>query len=379
MFKIFFLGALILILFEVANVYFIMPVPGSQEMNSIDLAYFLHSNRWIIRGTAGLLMLVGLMTALKQKKWWTIIMLMVSGITVYLTQCEMAADTMFYQPSYVIFQPAIDNTVDPERLVLGIEHNGMAKAYPIQFIGYHHQVQDTIGGKPIIVTYCTVCRSGRVYEPLVNGKTEKFRLVGMDHYNAMFEDHTTKSWWRQVSGKAIAGPLKGQMLPEFPCTQTSLKTWLELHPNSLIMQPDTNFTERYEELSDFETGKREGRLTRRDTASWNDKSWVVGVVIGEESKAYDWNELSKKRIINDVVGGVPLVVLVTGDEKSLFGFVRHSSDQQFFFRNDTLTDGKMDFSLLGRPLNGDLPPLKLLQTYQEYWHSWRTFHPGTAQ
>ena len=101
-------------------------------------------------------------------------------------------------------------------------NNGEAKAYPIQFLGYHHQVQDTVGGKPMMVTYCTVCRTGRVFEPVVNGKHEKFRLVGMDHFNAMFEDVTTKSWWRQVSGEAITGKLKGQQLPEVHSTQTSL-------------------------------------------------------------------------------------------------------------------------------------------------------------
>jgi hypothetical protein len=38
----------------------------------------------------------------------------------------------------------------------------------------------------------------------------------MDHFNAMFEDSQTKSWWRQVNGEAIAGPLKGKTLPEIP-------------------------------------------------------------------------------------------------------------------------------------------------------------------
>ena len=52
----------------------------------------------------------------------------------------------------------------------------------------------------------------------------------MDHFNAMLEDNTTKSWWRQVTGEAVAGKLKGQQLPEVYSTQTTLKHWLELHP-----------------------------------------------------------------------------------------------------------------------------------------------------
>ncbi|MGB8191869.1 MAG: hypothetical protein WCF67_08125, partial [Chitinophagaceae bacterium] len=48
--KIFWTGLIGLLLFEVANVYFIMPMPGSQEMNSIDTAYFLYQWRWVFRG-----------------------------------------------------------------------------------------------------------------------------------------------------------------------------------------------------------------------------------------------------------------------------------------------------------------------------------------
>ena len=87
--------------------------------------------------------------------------------------------------------------------------NGEAKAYPIQLIGYHHQVMDTVGNEPVIITYCTVCRTGRVYSSSLNGRHESFRLVGMDHFNAVFEDETTKTWWQQATGEAIAGPLKG--------------------------------------------------------------------------------------------------------------------------------------------------------------------------
>ncbi len=38
-----------IILYEIAKVYFIMPMPGSQQMNSIDAAYCLHTWRWPLR------------------------------------------------------------------------------------------------------------------------------------------------------------------------------------------------------------------------------------------------------------------------------------------------------------------------------------------
>ncbi len=377
--SLFYTATLLLILFEVANVFFIMPLPGSQEMESIGIAYFLYSKRWIFRGFLCVVALIGIMHAWKSSRWQTILLVIVYAGVVYLTHFKMAADTMFYQPRDLHFLSSKQNVVDQERLIIGVAINGEAKAYPIQYLGYHHQVRDSIGGKPVIVTYCTVCRTGRVFEPIVNGQVEKFRLVGMDHYNAMFEDHTTRSWWRQATGEAIAGPLSGQTLPEVPAIQSSLETWLELYPNSLIMQPDSNFSEIYDSLSDYESGQRSGRLTRRDTASWLDKSWIAGMDLGEVSKAYDWNELVSKSVINDTLASTPVSIVITSDQKGLFAFRRHSSEQVLSFRNDTLTDGKVDYLLSGIAMDTAAKALYIIPVYQEYWHSWKTFHPSTIK
>ena len=377
--KLFYIGAFLFILFEIANVYFIMPLPGSQDMNSIDIAYFLYSKRWFFRITFSLIMLSGVVPAFKGSKWLAGFVLLLIAVVSYMVRYEMAADTMFYEPRTMRMAAAPDNVVADERLVLGVALNGEARAYPIQYIGYHHKVFDTIAGKPIMVTYCTVCRSGRVFEPIVNGKEEKFRLVGMDHFNAMFEDKTTKTWWRQVTGEAIAGPLKGMMLPEVPALQTSLASWLELYPNSLVMQPDSTFQTIYDGMSDYETGHRKGDLTRRDSLSWKDKSWIAGIVVHGAAKAYDWNELLRNDIILDKIGEYPVAVMLSNDDKSLFAFIRNSDTQQLSFRNDTLTDGLIDYTFLGKAIDTSAQDLLPVPVYQEYWHSWRTFHPETMK
>ena len=56
--KIFWLGLIGLLVFEVLNVYFIMPMPGSQDMNSIDAAYFLNKWRWVFRGLFVVMILI---------------------------------------------------------------------------------------------------------------------------------------------------------------------------------------------------------------------------------------------------------------------------------------------------------------------------------
>lgn len=381
--KFFYIGIIGLLLFEIANVYFIMPMPGSQRMNSIDAAYFLHTWRWAFRSLFVILIALGALSAFRGKKWSPYVaglcLLAVAGVA-YAANFEMAADSMFYQPSVLTLKNAAENKVGKERLVIGVEVNGQTRAYPIQYIGYHHQVRDTLGGKPIIVTYCTVCRTGRVFEPLVNNQVETFRLVGMDHFNAMFEDKTTGSWWRQANGEAIAGKLKGQTLPELAVTQISLDKWLALHPNSLVMQPDVTFQEEYDSLSNYESGKRKGKLTKRDSTAWKEKAWVVGVKAGNDTKAYDWNQLKKQRIINDVVGNQPVSVVLASDDKSFVALRRATSQQKFVMKNDSIYDENGNvYNLLGKAQKSGIPDLVRVKAYQEYWHSWQTFHPTTKQ
>ena len=375
--KTFYLGFFGLLVFEILNVYLIMPMPGSQRMNSIDVAYFLYKWRWVFRGFFAVVLLIGLFKTNWKRKWTVAIPLVILAIVIYMTNFNMAADHMFYQPKNVLMANAPNNKVDSNRLVIGVINNGEAKAYPIRFLGYHHQVQDTVGGKPLLITYCTVCRTGRVYEPLVNGKPEQFRLVGMDHFNAMLEDATTKSWWRQVTGEAITGKLKGQRLPEFFSTQTSLTKWLELNPNTLVMQEDPSFKEEYDTTGKFESGKSTSKLTGTDSLSWKDKSWVIGVKAGKEKKAYDWNELKAKRIINDQLGGKNIVLVLAKDNKSFFAFENPAS-ANFSVNNDTLVLNDQKFLINGKAVNGN-SSLKPLPAYQEFWHSWRTFNPTTTQ
>ena len=194
--KLFWLGIIGLVLFEIANVFFVMPMPGSQRMNSIHLAYFLYNWRWVFRILFLLMILNGLFLSRWKRKWWWALPIIIVLAIIYLTNFKMAADHMFRKPKSMFLASPPTNLVDTNRLIIGVNINGQAKAYPIQFLGYHHLVMDVIAEKLVMITYCTVCRSGRVFEPIVNGKREEFRLVGMDHFNAMFEDKTTKSWWR---------------------------------------------------------------------------------------------------------------------------------------------------------------------------------------
>ena len=367
-----------LALFEVLKVYFIMPLPGSQRFESLDVAYFLHAHRWFFRIPLLLMIAAGSVSAFHAgRKRWPVAAALATIAVVWMFNFQMTAERMFKQPRSLAFQRKAESKLDENATVIGVAHNGEAKAYPVRFLVYHHQVRDTIGGKPVLVTYCSVCRTGRVFEPIVTGHPEEFRLVGMDHFNAMFEDATTGSWWQQSTGEAVTGPLKGATLPEVESVQISVGKWFELHPKGLVMQTDEASKEDYDREGKFERGESKGKLTRTDRSSWNDKSWVVGVTIGVASKAYDWNRLKAERVINDRVGSMPIVLALAADEQSFAAFERPLETETFSIRDDILSAGGKSYDLAGRDLTAPSQQLKRVAAYQEFWHSWRTFHPDT--
>jgi len=383
------IGFLLLISTEILRVYFIMPFPGSQRNETIEIAYFIHSNILWFRLLGLILVSYPLYFFFKQggkiSKIVLGVVLIAYAVVFYLFNFKFLADKMFLMPETTAFQQAKENKIPVKQLVIGITVDGISKAYPIEIIGYHHQVRDTINGKPVMVTYCTVCRTGRVFSPMLEGKLENFRLVGMDHFNAMFEDSQTGSWWRQVNGEAIVGPLKGKSLEEIPSEQMDLSSWIDHHPDTWIMQEDKVFKAKYEAMKNYDEGKSKSKLTGHDSLSWNEKSWIVGVQHEMNARAYDWNDLQRSRVINDQLASEPLVVTIEPDSVSFHAFSRIVDQDTLSF---SINEGKLvdtetnsAWSWGGICKEGKLTgkKLKTIQSYQEFWHSWKTFRPQSSQ
>lgn len=146
--KLFYAGLSGLAIFEFLKVYFIMPMPGSQQMNSITSAYVLYSYRWLFRIFFFILITAGITKVFSgQQKWVPVLFILITAGITYLFNFPMTADNMFKQPEHLVFASKGENKLDDNAIVIGVVNNGEAKAYPIRFLTYHHQVQDIIGGK----------------------------------------------------------------------------------------------------------------------------------------------------------------------------------------------------------------------------------------
>ncbi len=381
------LSILFLFAVEILRRYLVMPFPGSQSLNFVGLAWFLERYIFLIRIALLAIVVLQLIPAIKARKFRKLIVslvfLLIYGAVFYFLNFKIVADRIFKLEKDIVFADSKSNTVSEGKLVTGVVINGEAKAYPIEIMGYHHQLQDVVGGKEVIVTYCTMCRTGRVFDPVVDGEHLNFRLVGMNHYNAIFEDKATKSWWFQATGISVAGKLKGSKMQEISSEQMTLKTWIQLHPDTKILQPDPAFKSKYSGLAGYDEHRPQ---TNTGLGPLQPNAWVIGIAGATESKAWNWDDLLQCRRIEDAVNNIPVLLVIEKDNASFHVFDRNVDGNELHFTATESQDGFSDsgtgshWNYSGICTEGALAgkQLKSVQASQEFYHAWMYFHPGTT-
>lgn len=214
-------------------------------------------------------------------------------------------------------------------------------------------------------------------------------MLGLNNQNFMMIDEQTGTWWQQVTGKAVQGPLAGKRLTRVPSDEVRLAIWRQEHPNTTVMAHQEAFAERYlkaeweENLADFPVP--DALVTGRDALGARDV--VIGVTVGEQSKAYSREVLRADGPIVDYLGGVPIVLAIDTDGQSVRGFDRRLAgrtlelfavpDAETFQMLDAETGSTWDFS--GQAIEGDAVGQKLtrVQTMGSFWFDWRNQNPDT--
>ena len=133
-------------------------------------------------------------------------------------------------------------------VVVGVEIDGDARAYPIRIIAWHEMVNDTIGGVPVSLAYCTLCGSPILFDGRVGSEVYRFGTSGLLYRsNKLMYDRNTRTLWNQFSGKPAWGPLVGQdiRLKVLPVVVTTWGDWYARHPDTTVLGINTGFVRDY--------------------------------------------------------------------------------------------------------------------------------------
>lgn len=180
--------------------------------------------------------------------------------------------------------------------VLGLTAGTEAKAYPIKILNWHEIVNDVIGGKAVVVTYCPLCGTGMAFEAEAQGRRHTFGVSGLLYQSdLLMYDHQTESLWSQVGMHAVAGPLTGKKLSPIVLDHTTWGEWRIAHPFTVVLSTRTGSFRDYDR--DPYAGYGESSelffVTTHVDSRYHPKEWVIGLEIDGVTKAYPLLELKK--------------------------------------------------------------------------------------
>ncbi len=220
---------------------------------------------------------------------------------------------------------------------------------------------------------------------MVNGEHLTFDLQGLYLDVFLMSDRQTGSVWAHLDGYASQGPLAGERLTFLPLPQMTWSEWLALHPGTLVLDPDTQFAERYRPVRIGQPNPSEA-LYGDDRLPAN--ALVVGVESGGEFVGFPIELVGGSGgVVNATVGGRPLVVIYNPDSQTGIAYDRTvagqpvtfeagSADGLFLLRDiDTKTSWRLDGSGVDGPLANH--PLVYVPSFISEWYGWSAYHPDT--
>ena len=137
-------------------VFVIMPFKAQTPVG-VEWSYFLR--RWSpwVTVTALVVALLFCLRLWRGARWWGRIampLLLAPLIAVTWFARQNHFEWMFNPlPSAAYAKASEANFLSDNDMVLAVEINGEAVAYPVRQMAYHHVVNDVVGGKPITATY----------------------------------------------------------------------------------------------------------------------------------------------------------------------------------------------------------------------------------
>jgi len=125
--------------------------------------------------------------------------------------------------------------LNKKKKILVVENDTFSLGFLKSDVDYHHVVQGTHQGKSFMVSYCIMCNSGVVLNPVVEGEFLFFKSTGLYNGQLINKDTKTESIWHHLTGECLHGELKGKKLEVEYLKETTIKEELLNNPDLQIL------------------------------------------------------------------------------------------------------------------------------------------------
>lgn len=206
-------------------------------------------------------------------------------------------------------------------------------------------------------------------------------------------DDQTGTFWQQISGRAISGPLAGYQLAPIYSDELTFALWRSEGSDGTILKPVGRYAKEYE-TKDWDV-----RMAKVKTvldfpnAGLSSRDLVLGVNAFGASRAYPVSRILSEKLIEDRLRAEPVIVVLGPDNKSVRVFKARLHRDEIateFYRNpgtpaltgalfmDAGTGSEWNFSgcaVSGKSKGSCLTPVPSIK---DYWFDWRNYHPDTT-
>jgi Protein of unknown function (DUF3179) len=229
----------------------------------------------------------------------------------------------------------------------------------------------------------------------VNGRVLHFYLAGINNQNFLMRDRETGTWWQQITGRAIYGPLQGAALELVLSDELTFGEWKTEFPAGEVLAPVAKFTKEYDPSWEPAVAKLPVVISFPGT-ELKPRDVVVGLTVNGSARAYPWELFAKQSPVLDRVNGTPLLLVLGPDGKSFRVFISRmdGSDTEFFLQSSSNRDPsakKEDWTLLDTSTHSQWTfqgcavagpalgkCLDRIPALKDYWFDWRNYHPETT-
>lgn len=263
-----------------------------------------------------------------------------------------------------------------------IEYNGVTKAYPLDYVIHGHIINDKFGERLVSLTYCALCRSIIPFDVTDIGP---LYVGAMKNGNMVVADRHTGTFFQQGTFESVIGPIHPKTLEMVPFQFLTWKQVKDLDEIPQICQV-TKHDFREFELPIRGAWKKltSGERTPGLTASNRDKTFpartsVIGVNDPSISPkiVYVKNEVLEHSVVKN--NAAELILVAQDDAVNAFRMKVQGQVIDLIITSDgVLKDEKSEtvWDARGKYKTGIIDSdLEVITISDEYWYSWKLFHP----
>jgi hypothetical protein len=222
----------------------------------------------------------------------------------------------------------------------------------------------------------------------VDGRRLTFHLAGINNQNFLMRDEETGSYWQQISGLAISGPLKGRQLTLLLSDELTFATWKAEEPGGTVLKEVSKYASEYE-AKDWDV-----HMARRATViqfpehGMQSRDLILGIRTVGDSRAFLYDRVIKEKLVKSYVGAEPVLIVVGPDGQSVRAFrdrIPGVDGVPDIYRMtggalmmDAATGSEWNFQGCATSGKAKGACLERIPMLKDYWFDWRNYNPKTT-